>query len=61
MPRDHDEERTSTAINPAEAVEEKVSMADRRTVVGFHPCGQRCSLHRRGYAVADAFRFPLPN
>lgn len=41
MPRDMIENERSTAINPAETVEEKVSMSDRFGLwLGFHPCGQ---------------------
>jgi uncharacterized protein len=41
MPRDMIENERSTAINPAEAVEEKVSMSDRFGLwLGFHPCNQ---------------------
>jgi hypothetical protein len=35
------ENERSTAINPSEAVEEKVSLSDRFGLwLGFHPCGQ---------------------
>lgn len=41
MPRDMIENERSTAINPAEAVEEKVSLSDRFGLwVGFHNCSQ---------------------
>ena len=41
MPRDMMENERSTAINPAEAVEEKVSLSDRFGLwLGFHPCTQ---------------------
>ncbi|MBT9382502.1 ATP-binding protein [Pseudooceanicola sp. CBS1P-1] len=41
MPRDMIENERSSAINPAEAVEEKVSLSDRFGLwLGFHPCGQ---------------------
>ncbi len=41
MPRDMIENERSTAINPSEAVEEKVSLSDRFGVwLGFHPCSQ---------------------
>jgi len=41
MPRDMIENERSTAINPGEAVEEKVSLSDRFGLwLGFHPCGQ---------------------
>ncbi len=41
MPRDMIENERSSAINPAEAVEEKVSLSDRFGLwLGFHPCNQ---------------------
>jgi predicted AAA+ superfamily ATPase len=41
MPRDMVENERSTAINPAEAVEEKVSLSDRFGLwLGFHNCTQ---------------------
>ena len=41
MPRDMIENERSTAISPAEAVEEKVSLSDRFGLwLGFHPCSQ---------------------
>ncbi len=41
MPRDMTENERSTAINPSEAVEEKVSLSDRFGLwLGFHNCGQ---------------------
>ncbi len=41
MPRDMIENERSTAINPAEAVEEKVSLSDRFGLwLGFHNCSQ---------------------
>ncbi len=41
MPRDMIENQRSTAINPSEAVEEKVSLSDRFGLwLGFHPCDQ---------------------
>ncbi len=41
MPRDMIENERSTAINPAEAVEEKVSLSDRFGLwIGFHNCDQ---------------------
>jgi hypothetical protein len=55
MPRDMIENERSTAINPSEAVEEKVSLSDRFGLwLGFHPCGQDEFLAMiRGYC--DAF------
>ncbi|PIE13888.1 MAG: AAA family ATPase [Rhodobacterales bacterium] len=51
MPRDMIENERSSAINPAEAVEEKVSLSDRFGVwLGFHPCDQDDFLGMiRGY------------
>jgi len=41
MPRDMIENERSTAINPTEAVEEKVSLSDRFGLwLGFHTCAQ---------------------
>ncbi len=41
MPRDMIENERSNAINPSEAVEEKVSLSDRFGLwLGFHPCNQ---------------------
>jgi predicted AAA+ superfamily ATPase len=41
MPRDMIENERSTAINPSEAVEEKVSLSDRFGLwLGFHKCSQ---------------------
>lgn len=41
LPRDMIENERSTAINPAEAVEEKVSLSDRFGLwLGFHKCSQ---------------------
>jgi predicted AAA+ superfamily ATPase len=41
MPRDMIENERSTAINPAEAVDEKVSLSDRFGLwLGFHACDQ---------------------
>ena len=55
MPRDMIENERSTAINPSEAVEEKVSLSDRFGLwLGFHPCGQdEFFAMIRGYC--DAF------
>ncbi len=45
MPRDMIENERSTAINPAEAVEEKVSLSDRFGLwLGFHNCDQETYL-----------------
>ncbi len=41
MPRDMIENERSSAINPSESVEEKVSLSDRFGLwLGFHPCSQ---------------------
>lgn len=54
MPRDMIENERSTAINPSEAVEEKVSLSDRFGLwLGFHPCSQDEYLAMiRGYCDA---------
>jgi len=51
MPREMIENERSSAINPAEAVEEKVSLSDRFGLwLGFHPCDQDQYLQMiRGY------------
>jgi predicted AAA+ superfamily ATPase len=52
MPREMIENERSTAINPSEAVEEKVSLSDRFGLwIGFHNCDQD-TFHSivRGYA-----------
>lgn len=53
MPRDMIENERSTAINPSEAVEEKVSLSDRFGLwLGFHKCSQDDYLAMVfGYAV----------
>ena len=52
LPRDMMENERSTAINPGEAVEEKVSLSDRFGLwLGFHKCSQDDYLAMvRGYA-----------
>jgi len=54
MPRDMIENERSSAINPSEAVEEKVSLSDRFGLwLGFHPCSQDEYLEMiRGYCDA---------
>jgi hypothetical protein len=54
MPRDMIENERATAINPGEAVEEKVSLSDRFGLwLGFHPCDQDAYLAMiRGYVAA---------
>ncbi len=54
MPRDMIENERGSAINPAEAVEEKVSLSDRFGLwLGFHACDQDQFLAMiRGYCAA---------
>ncbi|ASM72638.1 MULTISPECIES: ATP-binding protein [Roseobacteraceae] len=54
MPRDMIENERQSGINPAEAVEEKVSLSDRFGLwLGFHPCDQDQYLAMiRGYCDA---------
>jgi predicted AAA+ superfamily ATPase len=56
MPRNMMENERSTAINPSEAVEEKVSLSDRFGLwLGFHNCDQDTYLAMvNGYAKAHA-------
>lgn len=60
LPRHMMENEQSTAINPSEAVEEKVSLSDRFGLwLGFHKCSQDDYLTMiDGYA--DHFELPLP-
>ena len=60
MPREMIENERSTAINPAESVEEKVSLSDRFGLwLGFHGLDQPTYLRIvEGYA--EHFRLPLP-
>ncbi|MCC8934293.1 ATP-binding protein [Rhizobium sp. 'Codium 1'] len=60
LPRHMMENEQSTAINPSEAVEEKVSLSDRFGLwLGFHKCSQDDYLTMiDGYA--DHFDLPLP-
>ena len=60
MPRDMIENERSTAINPSEAVEEKVSLSDRFGLwLGFHPCSQDDYLDMiRGYCAAHGVTVP---
>ena len=60
MPRDMIENERSTAINPSEAVEEKVSLSDRFGLwLGFHPCGQDDYLAMiEGYCAAWCLAVP---
>lgn len=52
MPRDMIDNERSTAVNPGEAVEEKISLSDRFGLwLGFHPCDQATYFAMvRGYA-----------
>ena len=58
MPREMIENERSTAISPAEAVEEKVSLSDRFGLwLGFHPCSQDDYLAMiDGYCAAHGVR-----
>ncbi|WP_422179159.1 ATP-binding protein [Aestuariivita sp.] len=58
MPRDMIENERSSAINPSEAVEEKVSLSDRFGLwLGFHPCTQDEYLSMiDGYCAAYGVR-----
>jgi predicted AAA+ superfamily ATPase len=60
MPRDMIDNERATAINPGEAVEEKVSLSDRFGLwLGFHPCGQDEYLQMiRGYCAAFGVNVP---
>src|SRR6266480_6646140 len=59
LPRDMMENERSTAINPAEAVEEKVSLSDRFGLwLGFHRCSQDEYLAMVGGYVAH-YRIPV--
>ena len=60
MPRDMIDNERSTAINPGEAVEEKVSLSDRFGLwLGFHPCSQDDYLQMiRGYCAAHGVDVP---
>ncbi|WP_131117589.1 ATP-binding protein [Lichenihabitans psoromatis] len=61
MPRDMMDNERSTAINPGEAVEEKVSLSDRFGLwLGFHKCSQDEYLEMvRAYA--DKFGLDVPD
>lgn len=62
MPRDMIENERSTAINPAEAVEEKVSLSDRFGLwLGFHNCDQATYLAMiEGYAARFGLEVETP-
>ncbi len=60
MPRDMIENERSTAINPSEAVEEKVSLSDRFGLwLGFHNCDQD-TFFAMIEAYADHYGLDLP-
>ena len=61
MPREMIENERSTAINPAEAVEEKVSLSDRFGLwLGFHNCDQDTYFAIvEGYARRFALDLPV--
>ena len=61
MPRDMIENERSTAINPSEAVEEKVSLSDRFGLwLGFHACDQDTFFAMvEGYAAAFGLALPV--
>ena len=61
LPRDMIENERSTAINPAEAVEEKVSLSDRFGLwLGFHKCSQDEYLEMV-FGYAEHYKLDLGN
>ena len=63
MPREMMDNERATAINPGEAVEEKVSLSDRFGLwIGFHNCSQADYLDMvQGYArILQVARCPRP-
>ena len=59
LPREMIENERSTAINPSDAVQEKVSLSDRFGLwLGFHNCSQEDFL-RMVEAYAEAFRLDI--
>lgn len=60
LPRDMIENERSTAINPSEAVQEKVSLSDRFGLwLGFHNCSQDEFLEMvSGYAAHYGLKIP---
>ncbi|MBC8050581.1 MAG: ATP-binding protein [Chitinophagales bacterium] len=60
LPRDMMDNERATAINPGEAVEEKVSLSDRFGLwIGFHNCSQNDYLEMvRGYAAHFGLKLP---
>ena len=60
MPRDMVDNERATAINPGEAVEEKVSLSDRFGLwLGFHSCSEE-TYHAMIEAYARRFKIKLP-
>ncbi|HEY0418990.1 MAG TPA: ATP-binding protein [Acetobacteraceae bacterium] len=61
MPRDMIDNERSTAINPGEAVEEKVSLSDRFGLwLGFHNCDQQTFFAMvEGYAARFGLDLPV--
>jgi uncharacterized protein len=60
LPRDMMDNERSTAINPGEAVEEKVSLSDRFGLwLGFHRCSQDEYLSMV-FGYADHYGLPAP-
>ncbi|UXM94053.1 ATP-binding protein [Bartonella sp. HY329] len=59
MPRDMIDNERSSAINPSEAIEEKVSLSDRFGLwLGFHKCSQDDYLAMI-YGYADHYNLPI--
>ena len=59
MPRDMIDNERATAINPGEAIEEKLSLSDRFGLwLGFHPCDQD-TFFAMVEAYADQYGLPL--
>jgi predicted AAA+ superfamily ATPase len=59
MPRDMIDNERSTAINPSEAVEEKVSLSDRFGLwIGFHNCDQD-TFFAMIESYSDAYALPI--
>ncbi|MCF8474462.1 MAG: ATP-binding protein [Emcibacter sp.] len=60
MPREMIENEQSTAINPRESVDEKVSLSDRFGLwLGFHACNQEDYLSMI-YAYMDHYKITIP-
>lgn len=59
MPRDMIDNERSSAINPSEAIEEKVSLSDRFGLwLGFHKCSQDDYLAMI-FGYADHYKLPI--